>query len=497
MTIDRNDNVSFGNQILDTWNFLKMNLDDAYESLKKWQEKGINGNSPQYLSKESAKKRYQQWIHSFQKHIKSAEKELQDFLDRKLVLDSLDAFLKNLNNMLSDPQTEKIMKKAVLVEFVELAKPIFKKEDSDKFLPINTTNDLRDAVSKLIELINNRELSDDSCLRILESRREYMEVRENELIERVEQYKIEFKKDIEKNIDSGKLPKNALDNLNMIDEVNVKLVDWLENIGSQSIGWIHDEDYGKGGIIVDSRFLYKSQTKDLKHIVYHELTHAIEGIAVDRYKNKHSGYNTYKKSKAGLSIKAAHGSHRMYNGWLNEATVELVTLILLSNGNNIDLTKVSYRDQLQTLQGLFDKGLTQMDVLKAYFENITEEQSVGKKGVHMAYLIKKMNKIEPGSYIRLNNMYELDYVAKKLESMGLYAEEEYIKQGVEYRPGVIFKVQAGLNEKTNVIKNFVFTKQNAKGESLKNILDILKLFEGDWEEQRGIKIIEAKIVDNS
>jgi hypothetical protein len=492
--MSRNKNESFGGDILENLNVLTVNLDAAQGALEKQVEKV--GNNTDEVGDE--------YFKIFKDRVTSAEKEQQEFLAKNIGLNRLKKLINSLNEAWNNRQITKDIKTSLLLEFIELFKPIIAKDKVDEFLPTKTIEDTFDSAVKIISFINSGNLSIENSINILKFRQDYMNQKESEFEQKIEQYKNDFKRDVENAVNEGKLPLNILDNVDRISNVSVKLVDWLENIDSQTMGWVHN---GKGGVVVDSRFLHEAYAKKLKHVVYHEFVHIINGVSVNKYEQKdkasreamqaiygHDG-SLYKTLKSGLLMKSSLGGRRIHNKWLNEATTELTTLILLGEDESIDLSSILYyRDEMKTLYELFDKGLDRMDVLNAYFENVTKEQPVGEKGVRMVHLIKEMNRIDSGSYVRVDNEYELDYLADKLEGIGLYTEEEYIRQGAGYEDSVIFKFQAGLNDKTSATKSFVFTKHGAENNSLKNVLRRLKLIEKDLFEIKGIKIIDTKIV---
>lgn len=182
------------------------------------------------------------------------------------------------------------------------------------------------------------------------------------LAKKIERYQEEFTNRVLSAIDEGWLPltKEAVQK-----RLRVWPKDFLDPI---SVGYLAKE--GHGTIRVNIKLL-EMGNEALRHTVFHEGVHALEGKSIITYEDE-DGDSVVKEQKRGLGMLAAGPNTaekkvKTYFEWLNEAVTEEVALRLLGGPQE----KEGYQMERIALDDLIKRGVQEELFFKAYFENYT------------------------------------------------------------------------------------------------------------------------------
>ena len=482
--IDRHKNSSFG---LDVLNWHEMREDQIQKYLEDIKDPR---NKDKVISGDMGSVKYTDYLSS---QIEKAHLELkgQPQVIFKRLVNDLGEFFED-----SEDNSSKIN---IGVELVHM----FKIANKDKTLGNDFGGKgkgrMGDDLNLLVGKVLDGELSDKFLLRALKARKDHMQRQEILLEETVEETKIEFKNKIYNAVKIGIIPENALGLLGNVDNAKVTLLDQWEDLNGGGLG----NRVACDGLQVNNDLLRRDKKQELKHVLYHEFMHTIAGKSVDMYHHRNAdleskfagGAKQFKEVKNGLSLSSPQvTSLYRQNRWLNEGATELLVLKIFGENK---YTKDNYQgsefyiNERRQLNELFEKGLKEETVFRAYFESVTRDQPKGEKRKFLGKLIKEINRIEgPGGYVRLNNKDIMSSVNSSLSNFIYSKYDKYEEQDFEK---IAVDISVGANANTLVSKIHTYTVAFPAGESEK-YMDSLNSFLDVYKDIYGIHVNGVSIV---
>ncbi len=419
-------------------------------------------------------------------------KQLQEKFD--ILQKALEA---NPENSDRKNQENKQIKEDALYEMGVLLKPLTN-EDAQVSLS---------RVGKIFNSIKNNEYSNTELLEVLKLHREYIFKKEKVLNEKIEVYKSEFKIKVEGMIENGELPKSALVHLGSIKIAKSNLIDYLTELTSGRLGSAKKCD----GLLINSVLLEDKYENELKHVIYHEFIHILSGKGINLYSFADSdgellkaltGSSKYsKRIKRGLVFQAYnYESKKFRNRSLDEATTELLTMLMLED-NNLDDNEDDrfqgsefYVNERKKLNILLEKGLNKQTLFEAYFENVTSDQKMSGGFKHTGRLIQEMNNIDKGVYLRWNNESMMMLAVDLLASSSIFAVDK-LPYDRDIDNKIVIKIffYIGETKYTRVEKSLIFIPN---GEIItEEEKGMVRMTFQEIQEYTGVKASGAKSID--
>jgi len=274
----------------------------------------------------------------------------------------------------------------------------------------------------------------------------------------VEQTKSEFIQALQQGVKDGWLPETILANIHRLEDIRVILDDKMSSL----LDNIEGSHSPEGTLSVSNEDLTHNDLNALRQKLFHEMLHEIAGLSVNLSLDT-EGRLQIDQRKSGVQVSSERFS------WLNEAITEWLALRLSKYDG--DTSTFAYKGsrgyprERYELDSLFEKGLEEDIVIRAYFENFRSDERANPKqyegkGQYFRKLVERINQIEgPGGFLRLDNEFLLKKANRIISADSNMFRGDVIAQHPEKLQGyTIYYVDlvVGLTEATRVEQRYSF-----------------------------------------
>ncbi|MAE68818.1 hypothetical protein CL635_03365 [bacterium] len=205
----------------------------------------------------------------------------------------------------------------------------------------------------------------------------------------IEKYREEFLVIARAAVKNGYLPTSEEKLLSRLEGIPSRVFDTLEG------AHVAEEEDGAISLNIDI------PSEAIRHVVYHELVHAIAGKSIATYQEKE--ITMTHEQKHGLKLRVEAPGEHIITGrfsWLDEAVTEETALHLL--GEREDEVG-DYQFERLFLKSMIDAGVPEELFRNAYFEDYDTEADPGQRMPAWHALAKKINEVGREKNIKMKD----------------------------------------------------------------------------------------------